>query len=1032
MKSVIDVGADVFIDLDDYFAITEEGQAGWVTVWLVGNLGVSIGFPPVHLGVVRLPGQPYDPDFYFETNIGISATVLTELVNIELVPGQTTINYLEFNSASTEINLTFIENVFPIAKIEVRKEYLDTCLINAIAPGNPIGAQLFAQMFINQLLSLMSGQLPTDIVRFATPYDLDFSNPGPPDLVVKDIYFYCIDDCDSVIVQGTQVNVQALVQNIGQSNVSFNLSFYLDQISQENLISRFSALSLYGDYDPNDGWISFLSKTIVWNTTTVTPGNHKIIVRVEQSSPDEYDYENNIGYVGMVIIPSAPVASIVSISPNPAIQGTDTIIFTASANDTDTLGSPPPIRTYRWTSNLGKTNGGTELYKGANASFSLPASDLKAGTHAISLTAQDNEGDWSEPVTSSLTIVQNAPAQGHDVSVELYVNEAGVTQLPGSTITGDVWATNSGNYIESGNLDVSLEKPDGVPLDSRNFSFSSLCKGCSTNHYSFSLVSNYQGVACVHARANVPLDEDLSNNEKKIPVYFSTNLNPTDSFDGFESIKISSGETKYVYDRQGLEHTIEFIGINDPQGYHITITIDGMWFEPYVGEYLLGLPSWAVIHLASRDVGTWKYNFYFWWPDNLYKFSTQYLTIPFGGSVQFEISRTSGSWPDGIFDVEFMSGLLPGGWTSSATPNGNKMVVEIRAPYSCGTARYDGWVHMHRKGSVGGYYGDAFSFMRLQAVYSPPETVINSGTDGTISVRDVTFAWSGSDDTTETSQLQYAYRLSPLESEFSSFLSDTSKTYFELEDGQYTFYVKARDLGECEDPTPASRSFTVSANHSPNLPVNIFPISGQRKVYLTPTFMASQFSDSDQADTFAQSRFQVRSDAGTYDNSVWDSGEISPGTTTIQVTQRLAFQSKYWWRCQYQDNKGAWSVWSNETSFSTKGFYNFNDFAIFANYWLKLCSAPNWCEGSDLNRSGMVDAEDLAIFEESWLESFRPVVIPDFTGDRVVNFQDYSILANSWLKNNPLLDIAPAGGDGIIDFRDLSALCWYWLEGTTP
>jgi hypothetical protein len=48
------------------------------------------------------------------------------------------------------------------------------------------------------------------------------------------------------------------------------------------------------------------------------------------------------------------------------------------------------------------------------------------------------------------------------------------------------------------------------------------------------------------------------------------------------------------------------------------------------------------------------------------------------------------------------------------------------------------------------------------------------------------------------------------------------------------------------------------------------------------------------------------------------------------------------------------------------------DFAILASYWQQTdCNDPNWCEGSDLDTSGTVDANDLRLFTDYWLESTR-------------------------------------------------------------
>jgi len=48
---------------------------------------------------------------------------------------------------------------------------------------------------------------------------------------------------------------------------------------------------------------------------------------------------------------------------------------------------------------------------------------------------------------------------------------------------------------------------------------------------------------------------------------------------------------------------------------------------------------------------------------------------------------------------------------------------------------------------------------------------------------------------------------------------------------------------------------------------------------------------------------------------------------------------------------------------------NFIDFTAIASYWQETgCNDPNWCEGTDLDTNGSVDANDLALFVDYWLE----------------------------------------------------------------
>jgi len=93
---------------------------------------------------------------------------------------------------------------------------------------------------------------------------------------------------------------------------------------------------------------------------------------------------------------------------------------------------------------------------------------------------------------------------------------------------------------------------------------------------------------------------------------------------------------------------------------------------------------------------------------------------------------------------------------------------------------------------------------------APPQTLITMAPAATISSNKVTFEWTGSDDTTPTNKLTYSYYLEDHDAGYSSFTSDTAKSYTNLPDGTYTFYVKSHDEADNVDLTPASVKFTVA------------------------------------------------------------------------------------------------------------------------------------------------------------------------------------------------------------------------------
>ena len=91
-----------------------------------------------------------------------------------------------------------------------------------------------------------------------------------------------------------------------------------------------------------------------------------------------------------------------------------------------------------------------------------------------------------------------------------------------------------------------------------------------------------------------------------------------------------------------------------------------------------------------------------------------------------------------------------------------------------------------------------------------PDTSITGGPTGTITTSSANFTWAGTDNISAPANLLYAYRLDPVDANFSAFGGATSKSYSGLANGNYTFLVQARDQATNVDLTPASQAFAVS------------------------------------------------------------------------------------------------------------------------------------------------------------------------------------------------------------------------------
>lgn len=93
---------------------------------------------------------------------------------------------------------------------------------------------------------------------------------------------------------------------------------------------------------------------------------------------------------------------------------------------------------------------------------------------------------------------------------------------------------------------------------------------------------------------------------------------------------------------------------------------------------------------------------------------------------------------------------------------------------------------------------------------TPPETIITRAPEEIINYNKVTFQWTGSDDTTPIANLTYSCYLQGRDTDYSPFTPDTTKTYTDLPDSSYTFYVKSKDEAGNIDPTPASTELTIA------------------------------------------------------------------------------------------------------------------------------------------------------------------------------------------------------------------------------
>lgn len=100
---------------------------------------------------------------------------------------------------------------------------------------------------------------------------------------------------------------------------------------------------------------------------------------------------------------------------------------------------------------------------------------------------------------------------------------------------------------------------------------------------------------------------------------------------------------------------------------------------------------------------------------------------------------------------------------------------------------------------------------------------------------------------------------------------------------------------------------------SPAKPYNISPANGAIDVPIKCFLQASDFSGAG-GDFHISTHWQVREYSERYDNAVVDI-QTEP-LTSFTLSNYLINGKTYYWRVRYQNNKGVWSQWSDETWFT--------------------------------------------------------------------------------------------------------------------
>ena len=139
---------------------------------------------------------------------------------------------------------------------------------------------------------------------------------------------------------------------------------------------------------------------------------------------------------------------------------------------------------------------------------------------------------------------------------------------------------------------------------------------------------------------------------------------------------------------------------------------------------------------------------------------------------------------------------------------------------------------------------------------------------------------------------------------------------------KYYWHVRYQDSygnWSAYSPETSFTSGTTTAVVVVQQPVNVSPFSGATEISPDQKLKASAFQGAAERTHFA-SRWQVASSAGAYSSSLFDSGIDPNNKLEIALPVGLAgYGRTYYWHVKYQDDTGAWSAWSAETSFTLVG-----------------------------------------------------------------------------------------------------------------
>jgi chitodextrinase len=179
----------------------------------------------------------------------------------------------------------------------------------------------------------------------------------------------------------TPTNLSAIAVSSSQINLSWTAS--TDNVG----VTGYQLERCQGSTCSNFSQIATPTETSYSDAGLLPGTTYRYRVRAVDAAGNLSSYSNIVSSITQVSSP--PIASIISISPNPAIQG-EKVYFNGSGTDYDGT-----IVAYNWRSSI---DGDLSTNK------DFTKNNLSTGTHAIYFKVKDNDGLWSNEVSKTLVI----------------------------------------------------------------------------------------------------------------------------------------------------------------------------------------------------------------------------------------------------------------------------------------------------------------------------------------------------------------------------------------------------------------------------------------------------------------------------------------------------------------------------------------------------------------------------------------------------------------------------------------------------